>query len=196
MPAEDIEQDFPNLKGNYKITSPKDYRYNCFAWAGGDTHHWWQNDGAPYFFWLHNDRSHTLESYVKAYNIVGYKEESETSEFEPDFEKVALYVDANGLPSHAARQKDNGLWTSKLGEDEDIEHNTLKSIEGQFYGTVKIILKKPKKYKKEKEAVENKMEDKFENFKNLAKNLVNVPKKEIDVAKNLSKNKNKEKADK
>ncbi len=51
MTAEEIAEIFPNLK-NYQITSPKDYRYNCIAWAAGDTKNWWQPSDSPYFFWL------------------------------------------------------------------------------------------------------------------------------------------------
>lgn len=196
MSAKEIEQDFPNLKEgvNFELTSIKDYRYNCIAWAGGDSKQWWEPSGWKTHFWLHNDLSYTLESYVKVFNILGYKEESDSSELESDFEKVALFVDADGLPSHAARQKDNGLWMSKLGEDEDIEHNTLESLEGVWYGTLKLILKRPRQEKKEVVTSKNKTSKEFENFKNLAKKIMNSPKKEIENAK--EKSKNKKKADK
>jgi hypothetical protein len=84
-----------------------------------------------------------LENCIQTFSILGYKEETDSS-FEPEFEKVALYSDADGLPSHAARQKGDGFWTSKLGEAEDIEHDTLEALEGEAYGKVKIILKRPR----------------------------------------------------
>ncbi len=57
------------------------------------------------------------------------------------FEKVALFVDAAGMPTHAARQVNSGAWTSKLGNSEDIEHE-LRALEGDIYGTVRLILKR------------------------------------------------------
>ena len=142
MTAEEIAEIFPNLK-NYQITSPADYHYNCIAWAAGDTKNWWQPSDSPYFFWLRDDKSDSLENCIQTFSILGYKEETDSS-FEPEFEKVALYSDADGLPSHAARQKGDGFWTSKLGEAEDIEHDTPEALEGEAYGKVKIILKRPR----------------------------------------------------
>ena len=81
---------------------------------------------------------------IEVFNIPGYKAETNSS-LESVFEKIALYIDADGLPSHAARQKENGFWTSKLGEAEDIEHDTPDALEGETYGKVKIILKRPRK---------------------------------------------------
>ena len=142
MTAEEIAEIFPNLK-NYQIISPADYRYNCVAWAAGDTKNWWQPSDSPYFFWLRDDKSDSLENCIEVFKILGYKEETNIS-FESGFEKVALYTDADGLPAHAARQKENGFWTSKLGEAEDIEHDSPEALEGAAYGKVKIILKRPR----------------------------------------------------
>ncbi len=46
-----------------------------------------------------------------------------------DFEKIAIYVDTDGVPTHAARQLPDGSWTSKLGDWEDIQHQTLEALE-------------------------------------------------------------------
>ena len=62
--------------------------------------------------------------------------------FENGFEKVALYVDKDGAPTHAARQLPNGKWTSKLGNGEDIEHETIHVVEGDGYGKAKYFLKR------------------------------------------------------
>ena len=45
------------------------------------------------------------------------------------FEKVAIYSDAHG-PQHVARQLPDGKWTSKLGQQVDVEHSTLSVLEG------------------------------------------------------------------
>ena len=36
----------------------------------------------------------------------------------------------------------SGLWTSKLGDWEDIRHE-LQDLEGEFYGSVALIMKRP-----------------------------------------------------
>lgn len=44
---------------------------------------------------------------------------------------------------HAARQQPSGVWTSKLGQMEDIEHNMLEALRGDVYGRVGLILRRP-----------------------------------------------------
>jgi hypothetical protein len=63
-------------------------------------------------------------------------------ELEAGFEKIAIYVGADSEVKHAARQLPSGLWTSKLGDFEDIEH-PLFVLEGGAYGWVKRFLKRP-----------------------------------------------------
>ena len=48
--------------------------------------------------------------------------------------RVALYA-LNGSPKHAARQVAANVWTSKIGQNIDIEHN-LRGLEGPTYGQV------------------------------------------------------------
>jgi hypothetical protein len=37
-----VEAQIPRLADStYRVTSPKDRRYNCFAWAGGDSRRFW-----------------------------------------------------------------------------------------------------------------------------------------------------------
>lgn len=47
--------------------------------------------------------------------------------------------------THAARQLPNGLWTSKLGQLEDITHATPQVIAGSDYGEVMQFMKRPLK---------------------------------------------------
>ena len=70
-------------------------------------------------------------------------ERSESSDPEPGYEKIAIYVDRRGLPLHAARQLESGRWTSKMGELEDIEHDTLDALEGPKYGKPVRYLRRP-----------------------------------------------------
>lgn len=149
-----IKQAFENLKdGEFEITSPFDAKYNCIAHAAGDDSKWWwaidKNIAGNDVFWFNNIPSQAiLENFILAFGKLGY-EPCENSEFEETFEKIAIYVSTKdeihapkGTPTHMARQLSNGKWTSKLGQDVDISHDTLQSIEGTIYGEVKQILKR------------------------------------------------------
>jgi hypothetical protein len=141
MPRDRIESLFSKLKDeSWGITSAADIRYNCVAWASGDTENWWQprtlGGGS---FWPHDNHELTLDSFLETFTIQGY-ELCESPELERDYEKVALYADDLGVPSHVARQRDDGIWTSKLGELEDIIHTTLESLSGT-YGSVRELLR-------------------------------------------------------
>jgi hypothetical protein len=48
--------------------------------------------------------------------------------------------------THAARQRQGGGWTSKLGKLQDIEHDTLDSLSGSDYGTIVQIMRKDPNY--------------------------------------------------
>jgi len=62
---------------------------------------------------------------------------------EVGFDKIALYG-KDGEWQHASRQLANGKWTSKLGNEEDIEHATPKDLSGNLYGRVHCIMKRAK----------------------------------------------------
>jgi hypothetical protein len=137
----DLERLFPRLQGaNYQITSPKEARYNCIAWAAGDTERWWE-PSEKYYWPPGIPLCDSLDSYVQAFATLGYSPCSGDAS-EPGFEKIAIFVDSNGMPTHATRQLVNGRWTSKLGQLEDIEH-ALDDLVGEVYGKVGQILKRP-----------------------------------------------------
>lgn len=48
----------------------------------------------------------------------------------------------DGSPTHAARQLPDGTWTSKLGKDVDISHDSLDGLSGDRYGTPALILRR------------------------------------------------------
>ncbi len=66
---------------------------------------------------------------MAAFATLGY-EQCADSNLEPEIEKVAIYADADGFPTHMALQLPSGLWASKLGDLEDIEHATLDQLNG------------------------------------------------------------------
>lgn len=103
---------------------------------------WWPEGNAPGAVWPDSAaREVTLSAFTAAFSTIGYVVGGDES-LEPGFEKVALFADAGGMPSHAARQLPSGAWTSKLGHAEDIEHE-LHALEGEIYGAVALILKRP-----------------------------------------------------
>jgi len=131
-----IEQEafFPNLtRENYSVTSSPTPTYNCIAHAAGqDDGWWWPDELAPYAHWPEGlDKAETLEAFVLAYGTKGYCiSPTQERSLEEGFEKIAIFVDIEGVPTHAARQLADGSWTSKLGESEDIQHRTLEAMEG------------------------------------------------------------------
>lgn len=132
-------RDFPRLAaGNFSITSPTTWRYNCIAWAAGDDTKWWWPvnkywpGGSP--------QSTSLDAFSMMFGTLGYTT-ADHPDLENGFEKIALYVNSHKQVTHAARQLPSGLWTSKLGQNYDVTH-TLEALEAGFYGMVGKILKR------------------------------------------------------
>lgn len=137
-----LEDVFPALRGQpFHITSPRDDRYNCIAWAAGDDSNWWWPDAAGEDTWPAGvTRAETVEAFREAFATLGYAV-CDDEQPEAGFEKVALFALA-GVPKHTARQLPSGRWTSKLGPREDIEHD-LHDLTGMVYGSVALVLKRP-----------------------------------------------------
>lgn len=141
--SDDLESVFPQLsRSAYSITSPPTPEYNCIAWAAGDTERWWWPVAGSYAYWPSNvPVQETLDAFIQTFVTLGFMP-CDDSQTEQGYEKVALYVDLNGKPTHAARQLPQGRWTSKLGQGQDIEHD-LDGLTGSVYGSVAQILKRP-----------------------------------------------------
>ena len=136
-----IRQLFPNLtNNNHLIISPETDDYNCIAWAYEiSVRRMWP--GNPDYYWpsvvTELDELATL---LQLFLDKGY-EKCESGEPEEGYKKVAIYVNEKG-PQHAALQLESGLWTSKLGDLQDIQHDTLQALEGGEYGKATVFLKK------------------------------------------------------
>lgn len=141
----DKESVFPNLRRDeYHVTSEEDFIYNCIAYAADHKDAWWWPDEGDGIEWPQDvPKEETLEAFVLTYRTLGY-ELCGNTELEADFEKVAIYVDSKGVPTHAAKQLPSGRWTSKLGDWEDIEHDSLDALCGDQYGSVVQVLKRPR----------------------------------------------------
>jgi len=144
LSRERIEKMFPTLAvTGYLIASPEVPDYNCIAWAACDNERWWWPDPQLIGYWPPDaPRLVTLDAFIKAYETLGYTP-CQNPENEENFEKIAIYVDPSGKPTHAARQVRSGRWTSKLGELEDIEH-TLEGLVGPQYGRIAAVMKRLK----------------------------------------------------
>jgi hypothetical protein len=141
--SEFLQELFPGLQATpFQLTSPADRNYNCIGWAANDSSNWWWPEGdAPTIYWPVGVPSEvTLDTFAALFEMLGYIPGGDDA-LESGTEKVALFADAAGIPTHAARQLASGRWTSKLGEAEDIEHE-LRALEGEIYGTVALILKR------------------------------------------------------
>jgi hypothetical protein len=138
-----LEQLFPRLRTTtFEITSPRDGRYNCIAWAAGETHRWWWPGEALFSFWPAGvDREESLASFVAAFATLGY-EVAESGDHDPDYEKIAIFASNDGVPTHMVRQLLNGSWTSKLGGLEDIAHIDVSGVAGTEYGDVVAVLQR------------------------------------------------------
>ena len=53
-------------------------------------------------------------------------------------------IDDEGRDGKAARQLADGYWTSKLGHDEDIEHDMPEDLAGGIYGAVVLFMSRPR----------------------------------------------------
>lgn len=129
---------FPGLSNTHvRLTSPEDHAYNCLAWAAGETRRCWHPEAFGGLYWPDGPAADTLDEWVRAYLTFGYAP-CDSPGLENGREKLAIYADRDG-PLHVARQLPNGLWTSKLGPREDVEHE-LDGLIGAEYGRVARIL--------------------------------------------------------
>lgn len=137
---------------NFKLTSNPTWDYNCIAWAVIRQSDWFwptvSNDGC---YWPDSiEAKNKLRNFIELFKQSGYTDISNSAEYEPGYQKVAIYIKNNPKidflnqeVTHAARQQiTNGLWTSKLGPSDDINHSDPYVLEGEDYGKVGIILKR------------------------------------------------------
>jgi hypothetical protein len=137
--------DFPNLvSDSYEVTSPATAEYNCIAYAAGDRDNWWWPDLRDSYWPKDVLREYSIDSFIQAYRQSGQYEPCVDGSLEEGYEKIAIYGDQAG-PLHAAWQRDDGHWSSKLGPSEDIRHDTLERLTGDLYGAPIKFLKRPRK---------------------------------------------------
>jgi hypothetical protein len=141
--AAQIEHYFPDIADwGYVVTSDVTYEYNCAAWAAGDnTRVWWPSPEEGSAYWPPGaPRVVTVEAFEAAYGLLGYVT-CDDEDYELGFEKIAIFADPSGEPTHTARQLDATHWTSKVGGLQDIRH-PLRAVEGSEYGRVVRLMKR------------------------------------------------------
>ena len=139
---------FPRLAASdYGKTSDSTPDYNCIAYAADDCARkwqWWPRP-EPGYYWppqaLDGDSPEALQSAFKA---IGY-EVCTGHEREEGYDKVALYAGPDGTWSHAAKQRNDGQWSSKLGNGEDIRHATLMDVGDGDYGRPYCYMRRRRK---------------------------------------------------
>jgi len=126
-----LEQVFPHLAAaGYRPKSPRSSLYNCIAYAAGDETRKWGGFREIGYHWPDGAmEGHGLDALISAFEHLGYSVCDDES-LEQGFEKIALYLDKDGFWTHAAKPCEDGQWTSKLGDLEDIIHSTPQAVAG------------------------------------------------------------------
>jgi hypothetical protein len=127
------EAQFPAL-GSWTETSEATREYNCAAFAAGEDHRRWDPFPPGLDYWPPGvARSYALAAFVAAYQTINYAVCADGA-LEPQREKIAIYTNVYGGVEHIARQLPDGKWTSKIGDHEDIVHDSPASLGGSDYG--------------------------------------------------------------
>ena len=131
---------FPDLRNEgFTIIEPPSDRYNCVAYAAGDTSQWW--DHTPRRYWPpHASRTGRIDSLIEVFVGLGY-EQCNDGRLEDGHQKIALYED-DGTWQHASIQMPGGAWRSKMGEGPLIEHRNPGSLSRGVYGNPTVFLRR------------------------------------------------------
>lgn len=138
--AELLGKAFPKLSSeDIEFVGEPTNRYNCIAYAAGDTTKPWIHYEEHY--WPpHATRSDNIQSLVEVFAGLGF-EQCQDSSVEDNYEKVALY-EQQGEWQHAAIQTPNGRWRSKMGIGPVIEHRSPESLSGGMYGDATVYMRR------------------------------------------------------
>lgn len=130
---------FPNLQAeDFVGIGPSSQKYNCIAWTLGIRDEWvWPGT--------------RIEDFDKLYAQQGYKPmDSLDLSHDPNMEKVVIY----GLPprtgngpievTHGARMDEQGRFTSKIGTQPLIRHNSADDLTGPSYGQPVRVYVRPR----------------------------------------------------
>lgn len=139
-----VEEQFEYLAAGYERKSDPSVNYNCIAFAASRQDKWWWPIAAPgtHPYWPPGaPRQATLSAFEAAFKTLGYETCADYS-LQPGIEKIAIYA-IGTTPTHAARQRADGRWLSKLGKGIDIAH-ALFSLNGNEYGVPVLYMQRPR----------------------------------------------------
>lgn len=128
--------------GNYTITSPFTPNYNCVSHAVHEANiSLWPDDDNSWPVTV--ARVETVAAFVEMFRQIGFVEIPITATSPAaGYEKIAIFAVESDHPTHVARQRDTGRWTSKLGTMVDIDHADLGCLEGGEYGFVVRLMQR------------------------------------------------------
>ena len=91
----EIHEDFPGLTGdNHKETSPRDFNYNCLAFAVGDLNNWWEPPSQFGNYWPPGfPEDVTVETAVAILRVHGYGVEAGPGS-DPGGDAVAIFAES------------------------------------------------------------------------------------------------------
>ena len=138
----DIERTFPKLRHTaWDLRSKADSQYNCVAYTLGDTINWWEPNPMGRCYWPPGlpRGDYSLQAYQTMFESLGY-EVCFRGDLESGYVKIAIFA-KQGRFSHVCLQRESGVWTSKLGRDDDIDH-PLDALSGSVYGNPTAFLRK------------------------------------------------------
>ena len=142
--------ELPNLTNkNHRVTGPATRSYNSIAWAAGDDQCGWWPNSLGIGYWPPNaNRGETLQDFIDAYSKLGYLS-CNNGDLEPGLELIAIFAVTSSVgqtPTHTARQLEDGSWTSKLGQFEDISHDDAGDVECHAYGRVVAFMSRHRNF--------------------------------------------------
>jgi len=136
-----VTEVWPSLSNHFRRTSDPDIEYNALAWALGSNQRNFAPEKIAGYYWEPGiPREPTIIAHLQLFKRHRYEIEAKDGRLEEGWEKVAIFVNAEGEPRHFARQLENGNWTSKLIDLIDIEHDNLDCLQGELLGHVNCIL--------------------------------------------------------
>ena len=147
---------FPKLAGDvaFNIITNADASYNCIAWAACIMDCWWESipeDKRPIYLnnikidWPFNAPNNMFkDTIVFIFSKMNY-ELCDNEVIENGYRKICFYSIDGKTILHASRQliggKNNGLWTSKLGQSYRINISDPTNLENKIYGRVLFFMK-------------------------------------------------------
>lgn len=140
LSKEYLKNKFPNLLDYEIYINTESPHYNCISYSIGRSDVWsWSKISDLNNYWPINNTDESKLSFDEFYLYHGFKPIEFDIRYNGNY-KIALYGQ-NNIPKHAAIQKNEIFWESKMGAGEIIIHD-LFELEGGIYGDVIQIYEK------------------------------------------------------